>query len=70
MKDSVDMTRRQLLGASVAAGGLAVSGALLSVQALAADKVAVNMQLGWLAGGQPDRRGGGQAAWLLRAGGH
>lgn len=51
MKDSVDMTRRQLLGASVAAGGLAVSGALLSVQALAADKVAVNMQLGWLAGG-------------------
>lgn len=51
MKDSVDMTRRQLLGASVAAGGLAVSGALLSVQALAADKAAVNMQLGWLAGG-------------------
>lgn len=51
MKDSVDMTRRQLLGASVSAGGLAVSGALLSVQALAADKVAVNMQLGWLAGG-------------------
>lgn len=51
MKDSVDMTRRQLLGASVAAGGLAASGALLSVQALAADKAAVNMQLGWLAGG-------------------
>ncbi len=40
MKDSVNMSRRQLLGASVAAGGLAASGALLSVQALAADKVA------------------------------
>lgn len=51
MKDSVNMSRRQLLGASVAAGGLAASGALLSVQALAADKVAVNMQLGWLVGG-------------------
>lgn len=51
MKDSVNMSRRQLLGASAAAGGLAASGALLSVQALAADKVAVNMQLGWLVGG-------------------
>ncbi len=51
MKESVDMTRRRILGASVATGGLAASGALLSVQALAADKAAVNMQLGWLAGG-------------------
>lgn len=51
MKDSVNMSRRQLLGASAAAGGLAASGALLSVQALAADKAAVNMQLGWLVGG-------------------
>src|ERR1035437_8385213 len=51
MKDSVNMSRRQLLSASAAAGGLAASGALLSVQALAADKAAVNMQLGWLVGG-------------------
>lgn len=51
MKDSVDKTRRQLLGASVAAGGLAASGALLSVQALAAGRATINMQLGWLAGG-------------------
>lgn len=51
MKDSVDKTRRQLLGAAVAAGGLAASGALLSVQALAAGRATVNMQLGWLAGG-------------------
>ncbi len=51
MNDSVNMARRRLLGASAAAGGLAAGGALLSVQALAADKVAVNMQIGWLTGG-------------------
>lgn len=51
MNDSVNMARRRLLGASAAAGGLAAGGALLSVQAMAADKVAVNMQIGWLTGG-------------------
>lgn len=51
MNDSVNMARRRLLGASAAVGGLAAGGALLSVQAMAADKVAVNMQIGWLTGG-------------------
>ncbi len=51
MNDSLNRARRQLLGATAAAGGIAVSGAFLSVKALAADKAAVNMQLGWLAGG-------------------
>ena len=51
MRDSVNLSRRRLLGASAAAGSLAAGGALLSVQALAAGKVAVNMQIGWLTGG-------------------
>ncbi len=51
MKDSMNVSRRQLLGASVAAGGLAGAGALLSVSALAQGKVKINMQLGWILGG-------------------
>ena len=51
MNPSIDSTRRRLLGATAAAGGLASAGALLSMQALAQDKVKVNMQLGWIAGG-------------------
>jgi NitT/TauT family transport system substrate-binding protein len=45
------ITRRRLLGATATAGGLASAGALLSMQALAQDKVKLNMQLGWIAGG-------------------
>jgi NitT/TauT family transport system substrate-binding protein len=33
------------------AGGLAASGALLSVRALATERAAVSMQLGWVPGG-------------------
>lgn len=43
--------RRQLLQTSVVAGGLAASGALLSVRCLAANRAAINMQLGWVPGG-------------------
>jgi NitT/TauT family transport system substrate-binding protein len=50
MLDSPNFTRRKLLGAS-AATGLAGAGAFLSMSALAQDKVKVNMQLGWIAGG-------------------
>jgi NitT/TauT family transport system substrate-binding protein len=46
------MQRRQLLKASLATGGLAATGNLLSVGAAsAADKVNLNLQLGWLVGG-------------------
>jgi NitT/TauT family transport system substrate-binding protein len=45
------LTRRKLLGAGAAATGLAGAGAFLSMDALAQDKVKVNMQLGWIAGG-------------------
>ncbi len=48
---SSQLTRRKLLGASAAATGLAGAGAFLSMEALAQDKVKVNMQLGWIAGG-------------------
>ena len=48
---SSQLTRRKLLGASAAATGLAGAGAFLSMDALAQDKVKVNMQLGWIAGG-------------------
>ena len=51
MKSSIDLSRRRLLGATATAGGLASAGALLSMQAMAQDKVKVNMQLGWIAGG-------------------
>jgi NitT/TauT family transport system substrate-binding protein len=48
---SNQLTRRKLLGAGAAATGLAGAGAFLSMDALAQDKVKVNMQLGWIAGG-------------------
>jgi NitT/TauT family transport system substrate-binding protein len=51
MNDSMNTGRRSLLRASVAAGGLAAMGPLLSVQALAQGKAKVNMQLGWISGG-------------------
>ncbi len=51
MGNSVNMVRRHLLGASVAAGGLAGAGAFLSIEAQAQDKAKVNMQLGWISGG-------------------
>lgn len=48
---SSPITRRKLLGAGAAATGLAGAGAFLSMDAMAQDKVKVNMQLGWIAGG-------------------
>ncbi len=48
---SNQLTRRKLLGAGAAATGLVGAGAFLSMEALAQDKVKVNMQLGWIAGG-------------------
>ena len=51
MNSSPNLTRRRLLGATASAGGLATAGAFLSMQALAQDKVKINMQLGWIAGG-------------------
>ena len=48
---STTLSRRKLLGAGAAATGLAGAGAFLSMDALAQDKVKVNMQLGWIAGG-------------------
>ena len=51
MSASSHLTRRRLLGATATAGGLASAGALLSMNALAQNKVKVNMQLGWIAGG-------------------
>ena len=43
--------RRRLLRMTLAAGGMAATGALLSVRALAGEKSTVNMQLGWVPGG-------------------
>jgi len=43
--------RRRAVQAALVAGGLAATGTLLSVRALAADKAAVSMQLGWVPGG-------------------
>jgi NitT/TauT family transport system substrate-binding protein len=51
MTDSPNFMRRKLLGASAAATGIAGSGAFLSMHAMAQDKVKINMQLGWIAGG-------------------
>lgn len=51
MNESMNTRRRSLLRGSVAAGGLAALGPLLSVQALAQGKAKVNMQLGWISGG-------------------
>jgi len=43
--------RRRLLRLTFAAGGMAATGALLSVRAFAGDRAIVNMQLGWVPGG-------------------
>lgn len=51
MTDSPNIMRRKLLGASAAATGLAGAGAFLSMDASAQGGVKVNMQLGWIAGG-------------------
>jgi NitT/TauT family transport system substrate-binding protein len=51
MHDATSPLRRQIRKASLGAGGLAATGALLSVGARAADKVTLNLQLGWLVGG-------------------
>ena len=50
MPHLVDHQRRRLLQGVMATGGLAVAG-LVSVEAMAADKANINLQLGWLAGG-------------------
>ncbi|MGZ5270950.1 MAG: ABC transporter substrate-binding protein [Ramlibacter sp.] len=47
----VDRERRQILKASLVSGGLAATGGLLSVGASAAGKTSLNLQLGWLVGG-------------------
>lgn len=47
MNPTPSLTRRSLIGAGAAAG----AGALLHMQALAQNKVKINMQLGWIAGG-------------------
>jgi NitT/TauT family transport system substrate-binding protein len=51
MHTDFNQQRRQILKASLISGGLAASGGLLSVGAAAADKVNLNLQLGWLVGG-------------------
>ena len=51
MSDLVNSQRRELLKASLLTGGLAATGGLLSVRAHAADKTTLNLQLGWLVGG-------------------
>ena len=51
MKVVLDRNRRRLLTASAAAGGLLGSGALLSIGAHAAGRTKIDMQLGWLIGG-------------------
>ncbi|KAA1012589.1 ABC transporter substrate-binding protein [Paraburkholderia panacisoli] len=43
--------RRRVLRMTLAMGGMAATGALLSVRALAGEKATVNMQLGWVPGG-------------------
>ena len=48
MSDLVNPQRRQLIKASLLTGGLAATGSLLSIEARAADKATVNLQLGWL----------------------
>ncbi|MDB5860808.1 MAG: twin-arginine translocation pathway signal [Ramlibacter sp.] len=51
MSHPVNPQRRQILKASLLSGGLAATGSFLSVGASAADKVNLNLQLGWLVGG-------------------
>ena len=51
MTNAVNSQRRQIVKASLLAGGLAATGGLVSVTANAAEKKTVNLQLGWIAGG-------------------
>ena len=51
MRTSLDKQRRRLVSASLAAGGLMAGGNLMSIGARAAGKQKINMQLGWLIGG-------------------
>ena len=51
MTTETNFTRRRLIGATAAAAGLASTGALVSIDALAQGKARVNMQLGWILGG-------------------
>ena len=54
MNDSFNQSRRQMLGASaagIATAGLAGAGAMLSFAGHAQGKAKVNMQLGWILGG-------------------
>jgi NitT/TauT family transport system substrate-binding protein len=51
MPTSFDPDRRHLLKTSLATAGLAATGSLISVGARGADKGNVNLQLGWLVGG-------------------
>ena len=50
MRDSANLTRRRLIGASAAAA-IAGPGAFLSMEAFGQGRAKVNMQLGWIAGG-------------------
>ena len=51
MHTSLDKQRRRLVTASLATGGLMAGGSLMSIGARAAGKQKINMQLGWLIGG-------------------
>ena len=51
MSQLVDQSRRQLLKTSLVGGGLAATGGLLSFGASAQGKSTLNLQLGWIAGG-------------------
>lgn len=51
MNEQTDSTRRRMLAASIAAGAVAAGGSFLSIEARAAGKHKINMQLGWLIGG-------------------
>lgn len=46
-----NVERRRLLRMTLAAGSMAAAGSLLSVRVFAGNKVTVNMQLGWIPGG-------------------
>ncbi len=51
MNEHLDPARRRMLAASVAAGAAVAGGSFLSIEAQAAGKNKINMQLGWLIGG-------------------
>jgi NitT/TauT family transport system substrate-binding protein len=51
MNELLEPTRRRVLAASMAAGAVAAGGSFLSITAQAAGKNKINMQLGWLIGG-------------------